>query len=124
MTDEQNDGFPEFNKPKDIKLKECNYCLNLYTQETVEKMDREKLPCVCGVATTEFEPAWVPHEGYATTWDAFLELIADSGMWRCTACGFTATRGNWDETDVGGFAECPGCQAVEDYEILDLSGIK
>ena len=118
--DPQYDGFPQ--PVTVVPFKECPYCGLTYKPSTVEKLDREKLPCPCGFSTSEFHEFHAPAHAKHITWDEVLELIVDSGLWRCEACGFTATESNWHHTVHGDecISECPDCGAVEDYEVLKL----
>jgi len=116
----------------DLAVFYCYNCGRTYSANTYGKMDRESLPCPCGVQVDDMtlvDKVLNPElaDQHRTTWDKLVELIADSGMWRCNSCGYTAKSEGWDhegftseELGACAFATCPRCRQVEDYEVLKV----
>ena len=117
----------------DLAVFHCYNCGNTFSANTYGKMDRENLPCPgtkgapCGVQVDDLtlvDKGLNPElaDKSMVTWDKVVELIADSGMWRCESCGYTAPEGDWTKEGFGDevFATCPRCEQVEDHEILKV----
>ena len=120
-------SFDQYTKTESV-IYRCYNCGRTFTASTHGKMDRESLPCPCGVQLDDLarvDPFLDPDSADAeetVTWDEVVEMIADSGFWRCDSCGFTAPGEDWEDPEARAepFTVCPRCGQVEDYEILRI----
>ena len=103
----------------------CWQCGKTFSSSTVGKMDRELMPCPCGVQMDDLSTVDAVHnpelaDQRQTTWDEVIAGVRAAKMWRCDPCGFTAPEDDWTKHGAGdeSFVICPRCKQVEGYYIL------
>ena len=122
--------YPTFDQyiKEDLQVYRCYDCGRTFTEATYRRMGETSCPCACGVQAGNLQlvdrflnPEMADEES-TTTWDRLVELVTDSGMWKCKECGFTAPEGGWDKEGFKdeSFVTCPRCREVEGYEVLKI----
>ena len=103
----------------------CWQCGKTFSDSTVGKMDRECMPCPCGVQVddlaivdTVLNPELADQR--QASWDEVIAGVRAAKMWRCKSCGFTGTKEQWGGKVAGdeSWTICPRCDSAEDYDVL------
>lgn len=118
----------------DLDILWCCECGRTFDERTVAHMDDRSLPCPCGERQanklSKVDPHMDPETAdpeNVTTIDEVVDLIVDSGFWRCLECGFIAPESGWEKQAFGPanegtvrFVTCTRCEEVETYEVLRI----